>query len=68
MDGHTVRVYGVAKALADLFKYRNKVGLHMALEALREAWHERRFDSPKGPAHASVNHGFYLYGAPRREP
>ncbi|MEW6047799.1 MAG: type IV toxin-antitoxin system AbiEi family antitoxin domain-containing protein [Bacillota bacterium] len=43
VDGQTVRVYGIAKTLADLFKYRNKVGLDVALEALREAWHERRF-------------------------
>jgi len=42
-EGQTVRVYGVAKTLADLFKYRNKVGLDVALEALREAWRERRF-------------------------
>lgn len=42
-DGQTVRVYGVAKTLADLFKYRNKIGLEVALEALREAWRERRF-------------------------
>jgi hypothetical protein len=36
-------VYGVAKTLADLFKYRNRVGLEVALEALREAWRTRRF-------------------------
>ena len=41
--GQPVRVYGVAKTLADLFKYRNKIGLGVALEALREAWRERRF-------------------------
>jgi hypothetical protein len=38
-----VKVYSVAKTLADLFKHRNKVGLDVALEALREAWRERRF-------------------------
>lgn|SRR5574341_634469 len=43
VEGARVRVYGVAKTLADLFKYRNKVGLDVALEALREAWRERRF-------------------------
>jgi hypothetical protein len=35
--GGTVRVYGVAKTLADCFKFRNKVGLDVALEALQEA-------------------------------
>jgi predicted transcriptional regulator of viral defense system len=38
-----VRVYSVAKTVADCFKYRNKVGLDVALEALREGWRERRF-------------------------
>jgi len=42
-EGQEVRVYSVAKTLADLFKYRNKVGLDVALEALREAWRDRRF-------------------------
>lgn len=42
-EGQEVRVYSVAKTLADLFKYRNKVGLDVAMEALREAWRERRF-------------------------
>ncbi len=32
-----VRVYGVAKTVADCFKYRNKIGLDVALEALRES-------------------------------
>jgi predicted transcriptional regulator of viral defense system len=41
-EGRTVRVYGVAKTLADCFKYRNKIGLDVALEALREAWRSRK--------------------------
>jgi len=43
IEGENVPVYSVAKTLADLFKQRNKVGLEVALEALREAWRERRF-------------------------
>jgi hypothetical protein len=43
LEGESIRVYGVAKTLADLFKYRNKVGLDVALEALREAWRGKRF-------------------------
>jgi predicted transcriptional regulator of viral defense system len=47
IEDHTVnsvrvRVYSVAKTVADCFKYRNKIGLDVALEALREAWRERR--------------------------
>ena len=41
-EGRMVRVYGVAKTLADCFKYRHKIGLDVALEALREAWRARR--------------------------
>ena len=36
VEGVTVRVYGVAKTIADCFKYRNKIGLDVALEALRD--------------------------------
>jgi hypothetical protein len=39
----TVRVYGVAKTIADCFKFRNRIGLDVALEALREGWRGRRF-------------------------
>ena len=34
--GGTVRVYGVAKTVADCFNFRSKVGLDVALEALHE--------------------------------
>ena len=43
IEGQSVRVYSVAKTLADCFKYRNKLGLDVAMEALREAWRARRF-------------------------
>lgn len=45
VDGVTVRVTCVAKTVADCFKYRNKIGLDVALEALREAWREKRMTS-----------------------
>lgn len=37
-----VRVFNVAKTVADCFKFRNKIGLDVALEALREAWNDKR--------------------------
>ena len=37
-----VRVYGPAKTVADCFKYRNKIGLDVALEALQDYWRQRR--------------------------
>jgi predicted transcriptional regulator of viral defense system len=42
IDGVTVRVTNVARTVADCFKFRNKIGLHVALEALQEAWLAKR--------------------------
>lgn len=42
VEGVLVRIYNIAKTVADCFKYRNKIGLDVALEALREAIRERR--------------------------
>jgi predicted transcriptional regulator of viral defense system len=36
VDGVAIRIYSAAKTVADCFKYRNKLGLDVALEALRE--------------------------------
>ncbi len=36
-DGVSLRVYSVAKTVADCFKHRHKIGLDVALEALRDA-------------------------------
>ncbi len=43
IDGVPVKVFNPAKTVADCFKYRNKVGLDVALEALREGWAGRKF-------------------------
>ena len=37
-----MKVYTPAKTVADCFKYRNKIGLDVALEALRDCWKKRR--------------------------
>lgn len=42
VDGVKVPVYNAAKTIADCFKFRNKIGLDVALEALREGWRERK--------------------------
>ena len=42
LHGIHVRVYSPAKTVADCFKFRNKLGLDVALEALRECWRGRR--------------------------
>ena len=40
--GTAIRVTGVARTVADCFKCRNKIGIDVALEALRDAWEKRR--------------------------
>lgn len=41
-DQVLLRLYGVAKTVADCFKHRSKVGLDVALEALRDALASRK--------------------------
>jgi predicted transcriptional regulator of viral defense system len=42
IEGATVLMTSPAKTIADCFKFRNKVGLDVALEALRDAWRKRK--------------------------
>lgn len=42
IEGVSVKIYNPAKTVADCFKYRNKIGLDVALEALREALRGRK--------------------------
>ena len=43
IDGASVRVYSAAKTVADLFKFRNRVGLEIAIAALKDGLREKRF-------------------------
>lgn len=54
VEGQQVKVYVIPKTLADLFKYRNKIGLEVALEALREGWRERRFTMDEMDRYARI--------------
>ena len=42
IDGVRVPIYDPAKTVVDCFRFRNKVGLDVALEALRECLRDRR--------------------------
>lgn len=55
VGGVTVRVYHPAKTVADCFKFRNKIGLDVALESLRDAWRERKVTSEALWRYAKVN-------------
>ena len=41
-NGVKVRIYSPAKTVVDCFKHRNKIGLDVALEALKDAWRTRK--------------------------
>ena len=42
IEGVRVRIYNPAKTVADCFKYRNKIGLDVALEALRDCREQKK--------------------------
>lgn len=43
IDGIKVPVFNPARTVVDCFKFRNKIGLDVALEALRDGWSQRKF-------------------------
>ncbi len=50
MDGVMVKVYGPEKTVADCFKFRNKIGLDVAIEALKLC-RERKSSTPRKLLH-----------------
>lgn len=55
IDGVPLRVTSPAKTVADCFKFRSKVGLDVALEALREARRDRKASADDLWRYASLN-------------
>ena len=45
IDGVSVPIFGVSKTIADLFRYRQTVGINVALEGLREGLRQRKATS-----------------------
>jgi predicted transcriptional regulator of viral defense system len=43
IDGVDVAVFTAARTIVDCFRFRNKIGLDVALEALRDGWSQRKF-------------------------
>jgi len=43
IDGVDVPVFSAARTVVDCFRFRNKIGLDVALEALRDGWTQRKF-------------------------
>jgi predicted transcriptional regulator of viral defense system len=44
IDRQVVRVYSLARTVADCFRFRNQIGLDVALEALTDAWRSKRLN------------------------
>jgi predicted transcriptional regulator of viral defense system len=44
IERQVVRVYSLARTVADCFRFRNQIGLDVALEALTEAWRSKRLN------------------------
>jgi predicted transcriptional regulator of viral defense system len=42
VNRRVIRVYNAAKTVADCFKYRRKIGIDIAVEALRDCWQNRK--------------------------
>lgn len=43
VDGVAVPVFSAAKTVVDAFRFRNKIGIDVAIEALRDGWSKRKF-------------------------
>ena len=42
IEGVTVKIYNPAKTVADCFKYRHKIGLDVAIEALKDCRQQQK--------------------------
>lgn len=45
IEGISVQITNIPKTIADCFKFRNKIGLDVALEALKDAWQNKRVNA-----------------------
>ena len=53
--GAPIRVYSAAKTVTDCFKFRHKIGLDVALEALKDAWRSRKVNMADLSHFAKIN-------------
>ena len=44
VDDMEMKVFNPTKTVADCFKFRNKIGLHIAVEALTDSWEKKKLD------------------------
>jgi predicted transcriptional regulator of viral defense system len=54
VDGVAVPVFSAAKTVVDAFRFRNKIGVDVAIEALRDGWSKRKFSIDELWRHAEA--------------
>ena len=54
LEGVPVKIFNSAKTVVDCFKYRNKIGLDVALEALKEGWSKKIFTMDELTRYAKI--------------
>lgn len=55
IDGLNVPVFNMAKTIADCFKYRNKIGIDVAVDALRGGWEQRKISMDELLHYANID-------------
>jgi predicted transcriptional regulator of viral defense system len=55
IDGVKVPIFNAEKTIADCFKFRNKIGLDVALEALRDGWSRSVLSLDELTRHAAID-------------
>lgn len=54
IEGHEIKVYSLAKTIADCFKFRNKIGMDVARDALKVAVTEKNITPKEIMQHAKI--------------
>ena len=54
VDGQKIRIYNLAKTLADCFKFRNQIGADIARSALKNALEQKKVDHREIIKYASI--------------
>ena len=54
IEGHKIRIYSLAKTIADCFKFRNKIGADVTREALKAALTEKKAEPKEIMRYAKI--------------
>lgn len=54
LDGHKIKIFSLAKTIADCFKFRNQIGIDTARSALKNALEERKINHRDVMKYASI--------------